>query len=113
MWTWRYQEIHTDRDLMDAMVKIVKEGDALDAAELIDDYAAFLRSIGDSDSFDSWVVAKSNMGYLCGYLDKSECEAIYALFEIEHPMLGPRPWDHSAEEIFKMGAEWAEKTIKV
>lgn len=107
LFRFRGAAVATDTELLETMELIARSGTKMDAMELIDDYATFLKESG-VDVDDPWDMAKSNLGYMIGYLEKDNAQEIYEFFEIGHPILGEKPWTLTTEECFKRGVEWGE-----
>lgn len=106
---FRGVEVNDNDDVLSTMQLIVNSGTTMDAMEFIDDYATYLATFGHGDPYQ---VAKDNLGYLIGYLERDEAKEAYHFFEIGHPLLGDTPWELDAEDIFKKGMEWGEAMKK-
>lgn len=100
---WRNFTIETSAELQEVVLLILDIGNAIDAAELVDDYGRYLETLGNEDGR---AVARSNIGYLAGYQDRETKNRIFDLFECEHPILGRS--NPTAEEAFQKGVEWGE-----
>ncbi len=109
---FKFREVthDTDMEIMDTLRLIEDCGTELDAAEFIDDYAAWLKR-NNPEIDDAHKLAQDNLGYLCGYLDSRQAKRIYDFFNIAHPLLGADPGKYTAREIFEMGVNWA-KSLK-
>jgi hypothetical protein len=77
-------------DVMDEVMKIVAFDDDEAAVELIDDYGTIIQRANPGS--DGRQVARDNIGYMAGYYGDETREAIFRLFECEHPILGTRSW---------------------
>lgn len=92
---WHGREIATLRDLLSAVTQVTTKEEAAEFTQLY-----------EADVDEPWI-AKANIGYLAGYVDRATAQRIYSLFETEHPIFGlaePTP-----DEAFAAGYNYAQQ----
>jgi hypothetical protein len=84
------KDLSTYGALMDAAVKIAKEGDKDTAAELLGAYAEWQFANAETpitrERADE--IARSNIGYGSGYYSAETATAVREVFDVSHPIFG-------------------------
>ncbi len=98
----------TFRAVLDEMEHITTKEQATELVERLT--AETLSSVPNMTELGAREVTLSSIGYMTGYLNRTEAGRLLELFETKHPYFGAiEEWPDNPEEILLMGMELGRK----